>query len=952
MKTKKRIFAALLSMLLCMGAVMAVPVFASALEQNGLEVTLTADKAEYTSEEKITATLTVRNNSESAVEDVSLENVVPEGYDLADNYQTEAELETLEAGAVAELITVYEVEAVGAPKTGDSFAIALMIALAVVALTAAAIVVMFKIRNKAVNQLVSIVLCIVLAGGVFGLTPKQASAETERITVETEVTVDGEALTLVGIVKCGDGEEINNSSDGLKYEMRKEHLEYLAKDGTVVETSTINYPYFTDDSTVGNMLNDKFAKLIEEYESRDYVSGYDTAQEVFNDYGGGNSDWFDNYEIEVTFNEKGFISLMQTNIFWHWGGAHVYHNETTMTYDLKSGTECTAHDFIKGTEEQICKVLSYYCSQEKLGQPDVSIEFMNNPFVLTGEGVCFIVNVGDALPRAEIVIPYTDNTCIISAEKALEMIDGGGVSINADDFEYIIIDNSYVAITGYKGRGGNIAIPSEIEGCPVTIIEESAFEYCDVIKNVTIPDSVTTIGYYAFNCCGALISVTIPESVTTIGKAAFGGNGDNFVIYGQEGSYAEAHAHIFGITFINIDGAVDKNDFIYRVDDSDAIIIDYKGTNAVVTIPDEIKGYPVKGIYKEAFLYNSTIVSITIPNSVTEIGRCAFSDCKNLEKATIPESVISIERDVFNGCDNLTIYGVSGSYAETYAKEKGIPFVAEDSNGIHSDDDFIELIEGVYYQIDLDADGKEETVSFEIKPTDFGYDKIKITVNNNDGTTTEYVSEHGYAGDVRVAKIHENSEKKTLIVSLSSEGWYSDNRTYFVSYDNSKLSNIECYEEKYYFDEYYSGKENYLDGMFVRLDNDGVLVISERIELLGTRDGKRNYRLKDGVISVIDSEEWVFTDEFLANEWQNLKTTNKLPVVIVDGDKETNSYLPVGTEICLTKAVGNETKKVYFIASDEKTEGYIVVEENETRYFQDIAGHSASYYFEDLPYTD
>ena len=55
----------------------------------------------------------------------------------------------------------------------------------------------------------------------------------------------------------------------------------------------------------------------------------------------------------------------------------------------------------------------------------------------------------------------------------------------------------------------------------VTMIGEVAFYDCD-LTSVTIPDSVTTIGYMAFRECTSLTNVTIPDSVTTIGEYAFG----------------------------------------------------------------------------------------------------------------------------------------------------------------------------------------------------------------------------------------------------------------------------------------------------------------------------------------------------------------------------------------------------------------------------------------------
>jgi hypothetical protein len=56
----------------------------------------------------------------------------------------------------------------------------------------------------------------------------------------------------------------------------------------------------------------------------------------------------------------------------------------------------------------------------------------------------------------------------------------------------------------------------------ITSINDTVFIYGSVhITNVTIPDSLTIIGYHAFDGCSSLTSVTIPNSVTSIGDYAF-----------------------------------------------------------------------------------------------------------------------------------------------------------------------------------------------------------------------------------------------------------------------------------------------------------------------------------------------------------------------------------------------------------------------------------------------
>ena len=77
-------------------------------------------------------------------------------------------------------------------------------------------------------------------------------------------------------------------------------------------------------------------------------------------------------------------------------------------------------------------------------------------------------------------------------------------------------DNSY---------SGSLVIPEKLYSrygtFTITGIYASAFENCDDLTSVTIPNSVTSIGDNAFSSCSGLTSITIPNSVTSIGGAAF-----------------------------------------------------------------------------------------------------------------------------------------------------------------------------------------------------------------------------------------------------------------------------------------------------------------------------------------------------------------------------------------------------------------------------------------------
>lgn len=110
-----------------------------------------------------------------------------------------------------------------------------------------------------------------------------------------------------------------------------------------------------------------------------------------------------------------------------------------------------------------------------------------------------------------------------------------------------------------------------------------------------------------------------------------------------------------------------------------AFAADYDSENQElesIVIPDT-----VKTISEGAFCNCTSLTNVVIPESVTSIGEAAFVGCKSLTSIVIPESVTSIGNSAFDwagaGDDEegiITIKGYAGSYAETYAKEKGIPF--------------------------------------------------------------------------------------------------------------------------------------------------------------------------------------------------------------------------------------------------------------------------------------
>lgn len=209
------------------------------------------------------------------------------------------------------------------------------------------------------------------------------------------------------------------------------------------------------------------------------------------------------------------------------------------------------------------------------------------------------------------------------------------LSITAADFSvdgirYNILDEYSVAVTShYDGYSGDVIIPNKVTYDGVTyavmVIEEDAFEECEDLTSLKLPNTLKFIQTGAITLCPKLTSLHIPASVDSIAPAA---------VYGCSA--------MTSITVANGNAYYDSRD------NCNAVIA--KASNTLVfgcqktTIPKT-----VTEIGFAAFANCSTLTSITIPNNVTRIGAFAFYECWDLKDITIPASVTTIGWAAFEG---------------------------------------------------------------------------------------------------------------------------------------------------------------------------------------------------------------------------------------------------------------------------------------------------------------
>ena len=141
----------------------------------------------------------------------------------------------------------------------------------------------------------------------------------------------------------------------------------------------------------------------------------------------------------------------------------------------------------------------------------------------------------------------------------------------------------------------------------VTSIGDGAFRGCRGLTELTLPNSVTSIGDCAFYGCSGLTELILPNSVTSIGNYAF--------------------SDCSGLEKITVDRGNKRYD---SWGNCNSII--ETGTNTLIV----------------------GCKNSVIPNSVRSIGDCAFYGCSGLTKLTLPNSVRSIGDGAFSGCSDLS----------------------------------------------------------------------------------------------------------------------------------------------------------------------------------------------------------------------------------------------------------------------------------------------------------
>ena len=334
---------------------------------------------------------------------------------------------------------------------------------------------------------------------------------------------------------------------------------------------------------------------------------------------------------------------------------------------------------------------------------------------------------------------------------------------------------SYIlASASYTSQVERVVIPDT-----VTTIGYAAFEYCKKLTEVDLPERLETIGSYAFEGCTGIKEITIPSSAKTISNRAFsnctGVEKVDFAYEAEDPSVAGRDAltvgasAFYGCTYLS---EIKLSENVTEI--GDGAFESCKSLKELV-IPESVKklGYYI--------IQDTAIRSITIPKSISNVNYSSVSGgyngpltgasslkevifeegmtwlpsyilasgsyTSNVEKVLIPGTVTSIGNYAFDNCKKITIYGIPGSYAETYANDNNIPFA-----------DISTYQEGLYKTADY-------TVKVVDDATGHSVSGVQITISDTE-------SKSYYTDDKGIAHITVYGTA-TQTVAISKEGYES-----------------------------------------------------------------------------------------------------------------------------------------------------------------------------------
>ncbi len=255
--------------------------------------------------------------------------------------------------------------------------------------------------------------------------------------------------------------------------------------------------------------------------------------------------------------------------------------------------------------------------------------------------------------------------CILLIILAIPLIFLAGCNQSDNLFEFGLKTDGSYSIKELRDKNvTSVEIPTTYNGKPIKHIDRSAFEGCENLTSVIIPEGIEIIDNYAFKDCSKLESISLPDSIIEIDSSAF----DNcsslqYNIY-ENGNYLGNTNNPYVVLMKGIDNSVAS----YKVNESCNVIYEnaLSGFSKLTNID---MPYSITYIGSNAFSLCSSLESFTIPNFVKYFDASWFYYCTNLQSITLSANIEMVSIGYMYGCDSFSEFDVYSTNAKFSARD-------------------------------------------------------------------------------------------------------------------------------------------------------------------------------------------------------------------------------------------------------------------------------------------
>lgn len=275
-----------------------------------------------------------------------------------------------------------------------------------------------------------------------------------------------------------------------------------------------------------------------------------------------------------------------------------------------------------------------------------------------------------------------EKACVSKSENS-KITDAEGIAMmtmaQAETVWTVKTVKAGLSICRYVGNDETLIVPSYIEGKPVVTIDKGRKN--TAVKRIIIPETVKKINTGAFPGYAKLAEIVFKSSETVIGAGAFSGcplmfdDNNCFIANGvlqdckqSEDILIRGSVKIIPDRFLQ-NSSIKKVSSISILDSVEEIGIGAFNECAelkTVSISDS-----VKQIWNGAFMRCVSLETVKIGDSVEEIHYVAFYGCNNLKSITLGRSLRIIDREAFSGCISLVSIHYNGTIAQWRSIKKG-----------------------------------------------------------------------------------------------------------------------------------------------------------------------------------------------------------------------------------------------------------------------------------------